>query len=423
MRAIPDRNRVNVSWLLRLRWAQVAGQASTVALVALFSDVDLPLVPLWVVVAVGLVSNVLCAAYFRDPRPVQEWQLAAVMALDIALLTVLLYLTGGPLNPFGFLYLVQIALATVLLHAKLTWALVVLSFSGFGLLLVDHQPLVIPDRQRMVGMWVALGVASAFIVQFLLRVLAALSEREAELEAARNLASRQERLAALATMAAGAAHELSTPLSTVALVAKELERHLARTGDPQLVEDARLIREQVGRCRLILDQMAGSTAAAGEGIEARTLDEILDEALTNVRPAPPIERKVPAAIGRTKLELPPRAMAQALRSLVTNAQDASPADARVVIEASRKGGRLSVDVVDFGAGMPPPLLARIGEPFFTTKSPGRGMGLGVFLARAVVESVGGTLSIDSQVGEGTRVSVVVPTEVKAEAPDVVSTEA
>lgn len=415
MRAIPDRNRVNVSWLLRLRWAQIAGQAMTVAGVAVFSDVRLPLVPLAIVVAIGLVSNLLCALYFRDPRPVEEWQLAAVMALDVALLTMLLYLTGGPLNPFGFLYLVQIALATVLLHATLTWTLVALSFLGFGLLLVDHQPLDIPDRQRMIGMWVALGVASAFIVQFLLRVLAALSEREQELEAARNLAARQERLAALATMAAGAAHELSTPLSTVALVAKELERHLAKTGDPVLVEDARLIREQVGRCRLILDQMAGSTAAAGEGIEARTVAEILDEALRNVRPAPPVERKVPAALGKLPLKLPPRAMAQALRSLVTNAQDASSGGgdgARVLVEASRKGDRISLDVVDFGEGMPPEILARIGEPFFTTKSPGRGMGLGLFLARAVVESVGGSLSIDSRVGEGTRVSVLVPTEVR-----------
>ncbi len=421
MRAIPDRNRVNVSWLLRLRWAQVIGQATTVAGVAAFSDVRLPLPALALVVGIGLVSNILCALYFRDPRPVEEWQLAAVMALDVALLTMLLYLTGGPLNPFGFLYLVQIALATVLLHAALTWTLVALSFLGFGLLLVDHRPLDIPDRQRMIGMWVALGVASAFIVQFLLRVLASLSEREQELEAARNLAARQERLAALATMAAGAAHELSTPLSTVALVAKELERHLARTGDPQLVEDARLIREQVGRCRIILDQMAGSTAAAGEGIEARTVAEILDEALGNVRAAPPVERKVPVALGKLPLKLPPRAMAQALRSLVTNAQDASPTDARVLVEASRKGDRISLDVVDFGEGMPPEILARIGEPFFTTKSPGRGMGLGIFLARAVVESVGGTLTIDSRVGEGTRVSVVVPTEVKG--PDVVSTEA
>ncbi|MCA9680038.1 MAG: HAMP domain-containing histidine kinase [Kofleriaceae bacterium] len=420
--AIPARDRVNLEWLIRLRWAQIAGQASTVALVALLVDVELPLLALALVVGVGLVSNVAVAAYFRD-RPVHEGHVAAVMALDVALLTSLLYFTGGPLNPFGFLYLVQIALATVLLHAALAWTLVGLSFLCFGLLLIGSQPLPISDHTRMIGMWVALGVASAFIVHFLLRVLAALAARERELTVARNLASRQERLASLATMAAGAAHELATPLGTVALVAKELERSLTRTGDTQAVDDARLIREQVGRCRMILDQMAGSTAAAGEGIEARTVDELLDETLTTVRAAPPIERRVPPEVGRLPVKLPPRAVCQALRSLVTNAQDASPADGKVVVSAARDAGGLRLDVLDLGDGMPAEILARIGEPFFTTKEPGRGMGLGLYLARAVVESVGGSLAIDSRLGEGTRVSVVIPTEVivdKTGAPDVVS---
>ena len=408
--AIPDRNRVNVAWLLRLRWAQVAGQAATIAMVALLLDVALPLVPLWGIVLTGFVSNIVLEVYFRDPRPVKEWQLAAIMAVDVALLTMLLWLTGGPLNPFGFLYLVQIALATVLLHAALTWTLVGLSFLGFGLLLADHKPLEIPDHTRMVGMWVALGVSSGFIVHFLLRVLDSLRLREDELASARNLAARQERLAALATMAAGAAHELSTPLGTVALVAKELEHQLAKTGDPQLVEDAKLIREQVGRCRVILDQMAGSTAAAGEGIESRTVGEILEDSLSNVRRAPPVKLEVPRDVAALSVKLPARAMSQALRSLITNAQDASP-EGGVEITAVLAAGKLVIDIADQGAGMPSEILARVGEPFFTTKEPGQGTGLGIFLARAVFESVGGNILIDSGPGRGTRVSIVVPTEV------------
>ena len=116
---------------------------------------------------------------------------------------------------------------------------------------------------HMYGMWVALGVASAFVVYFLR--ITALTERDRELADAKNLAARQERLASLATMAAGAAHELSTPLGTVALVAKELEHQLATYSDRRLADDARLIREQVGRCRVILDQVAGGAGTAGEG--------------------------------------------------------------------------------------------------------------------------------------------------------------
>src|SRR5262249_34917249 len=140
--------------------------------------------------------------------------------------------------------LVQIALATVLVRALWSWTLVALSFLGFGFLLLSYQPLSIPDDRRMIGTWVALGVASAFVVHFLRRITGALAERDAELTEARGLAARQERLASLATMAAGAAHELSTPLGTVALAAKELEHALGKA-EPELAADARLIREQV----------------------------------------------------------------------------------------------------------------------------------------------------------------------------------
>src|SRR6185295_4724663 len=215
--------------------------------------------------------------------------------------------------------------------------LVGLSIVGFGILLIAHQPLEIPDQRRAVGMWVALGVASAFVVYFLRRIIGALAERDAELTHARGLAARQERLASLATMAAGAAHELSTPLGTVALAAKELERALTKAGASiELAEDARLIREQVGRCRLILDQMAQGAGTVGESVGACTVKELVDDALTNIREAPRVVCELPDELAASTLRLPPRAVGQALRSLVTNAQDASPANAAVVVRARRE---------------------------------------------------------------------------------------
>lgn len=447
LRAIPDRNAVNVQWLVRLRWAEIVGQAATILAAHMFLGVDLPVAALAGVVAVGLVSNLALEGWAVrggrppggggdpagsargagavSPRGVSERLLAAVMALDVALLTLLLNFTGGPLNPFGFLYLVQIALATVLLRAAWTWALVALSFTCFGILLVDHRPLEVPDETRMYGMWVALGVAAAFIVHFLVRITSALAQREAELAEARNLAARQDRLASLATMAAGAAHELSTPLSTVALVAKELERHLVKAGgDQQLVDDAKLIRGEVGRCRAILDQMAGGAGTVGESVEPLRIDELLTEGLSGVRAAPAIQREVDPAVAAARVRLPPRAVGQALRSLVTNAQDASPADGLVTVRARLVGQgttdpQLRIEIVDRGPGMTPDVLARLGEPFFTTKSPGRGMGLGLFLARAVIEGVGGTLGILSQPGKGTTVTVALPTEIGPAASEVV----
>jgi two-component system sensor histidine kinase RegB len=417
--AIPDRNWVNIQWLARLRWAQIAGQASTVLVGQFLLEGALPMAQLLAVIAVGLVSNLgIELVYFGDRkrgaprwRPVRERQIALVMMLDIAVLTGLLYFSGGPHNPFAFLYVVQIALATVLVRALWSWMLVGLSFVGFGILLLAHQPLAISDDNRMIGMWVALGVASAFVVYFLRRITVALAERDSELTEARGLAARQERLASLATMAAGAAHELSTPLGTVALAAKELERALTRDEETELAADARLIREQVGRCRAILEQMAQGAGTVGEGVASCTIGELLDEALVGARSAPQVNCEVPPELLRVRLRLPPRAVSQALRSLITNAQDASPPTAAVSISAKRDAATLELEIRDRGAGMPSEIMARIGEPFFTTKPPGRGMGLGLFLARAVVEAVGGSLDIESAAGAGTCVRVALPPDV------------
>src|SRR5215510_13346991 len=163
--AIPDRNWVNIQWLTRLRWSEVAGQAATVLVGQFLLDGALPLASLLAVIAVGLVSNLVIELYYFGDRgrsraawrPVHERQIALVMMLDIAVLTGLLYFTGGPHNPFAFLYVVQIALATVLVRALWSWMLVGLSFVGFGILLLAHQPLLIPDDRSVVGAWVALG--------------------------------------------------------------------------------------------------------------------------------------------------------------------------------------------------------------------------------------------------------------------------
>ena len=411
---IPEASALNARWLIQLRWAQIVGQAATVLGADVLLGVDLRLSWLWALVAIGLGSNLALAASVRRLGRADARLLAAVMALDVAALTGLLYLTGGATNPFGFLYLVQIALATVILEAAWAWALMALSFLGFGLLLLlDPRPLVVSPRTRAIGVWVALGVAAAFIVHFLQRVTAALAAREAELAEARNLAARQERLTSLATMAAGAAHELATPLGTVALVAKELERHLADHADRSLADDARLIREQVGRCRGILDQMVGGTGAAGEGMVTQAIETLIADAQANIRLSPPVRLSVTAEVAATQMTLPARAVTQALRSLITNAQDASPADGEVLLGINCRADVVVIDVVDRGRGMSAEVLARIGEPFYTTKQPGRGMGLGLFLARAVFESVGGALAIDSREGAGTRVTVTMPADAAA----------
>ncbi|HEY7958126.1 MAG TPA: ATP-binding protein [Polyangia bacterium] len=409
-----DPHGINFSWLVKLRWGAVAGQIVTVLAVSRGLHVLLPMGALLAVIAVEALSNVGCALVVMGGRPPREWWLVAVMAFDTLVLTALLSLSGGPFNPFSFLYLVQIALAAVVLRARFTWALVGLAMACSAVLFAVHRDLPLSHAQHMDlhvrGMWVAFAVAAGFIVYFLMRVTRALGERESDLQAAHHQAARQERLASLATLAAGAAHELATPLSTIALVAKELSRHLeARGADRETVEDARLIREQVERCREILEQMAlDAGQSAGEGPVDVQVDDVVARSLRGLAEAPAIRVAVAPALLHAKVRLPPRALAQALHGILKNAQDASRAGDEVELSAAEEGGWLSFVVGDRGSGMPPEVLARAGEPFYTTKPPGRGMGLGLFLSRTLMERLGGRLRVESNAGRGTTVTLALP---------------
>ncbi|MBL4632376.1 MAG: HAMP domain-containing histidine kinase [Kofleriaceae bacterium] len=416
-----NRSVLNLDWLIKLRWASVIGQLATIFGVYGLLGIHLPMFLLLLIVGVEAGSNIAVSLWYRrHPDGVKEWHLASLMSLDVVFLTLLLFCTGGPENPFAMLYLVNIALAAVALQSQWTWMLVALALIAFGLLpFVDYNDLPISDLSaedqesvQQQGRWVAFGVTAVFIVHFLWRITETLARRESELSAAQQISARQKQLAALATITAGAAHELATPLGTIALVAKELERNLSNDDFRETsVEDLHLIREQVARCRRILDQMGGSFGRSAElGLEETSVSELLAEAMLGMRSKPSVKVEVSAEAKRTSLVLPAQALSQALRALITNAQDASQ-DAPVIVRANIQAKRVLVEVLDRGVGMSEDVLSRVFEPFFTTKAPGLGMGLGMYLTRAVIESLGGGLTIESISGEGTRVCVDLPTTV------------
>ena len=423
--AVDERCRIHLSWLVQLHWWAILGQTFVVVAAEAITGIGLPTTTLIALLVLEVVGNFALGAWGSRAQ-VSDSAIAVVMLLDVFVLTVLLDLTGGVTNPFTTLYLVNVALGAVLLPPRWSWGLMVATLLGYGGLFV-HEALVGPSHHvrilvsgdRLVeghlrGTWVAGALTSIFVVFFVQRVSLALAQRETELEKARSLAARREKLASLATLAAGAAHELGTPLGTIAIVAKELQLSLAQDTRPEVAKDLQLVREMVARCREILNRMSVHAGEhAGEPLERIDAAAWAQAALDGL----------PSATGRVAVEElaegaavvgPPRALADALRGLLKNGIQASPPEAQVTLRITSASDRVRASVRDRGAGMSDEVLARVGEPFFTTKGPGDGMGLGLFLTRALAEQLGGEFHIASRSGQGTEAWIELPAAGAAE---------
>jgi two-component system sensor histidine kinase RegB len=408
--------------LLRLRVLAVVGILALVLVARYGLGLELPLGDLLGVLATWVVVTFATGMWLaRQGEDVGPLPLTAAMALDAVLLTAVFALTGGPSNPFNFLYLVHIALASVVLPPRHAWALAGLATGLFALLFVWNVPMAGMSHMgheghaghdmslHLRGMWVAFALAAALILGVVSRVSTALSERERELVEARAQAARSARLASLATLAAGAAHELATPLGTISLVAKELERDLGDSApNADAVADVKLIHDQVARCRAILEALrADAGDPAGEAREAITPAALVARAIDGLERAScvTVQGEASEAVVRTF----PRSVALALRNLTKNAIEATPPDGVVRVTCTVRDRALTLAVQDDGPGIPADVLERVGEPFYTTRPAGRGMGLGVFLARTVAERLGGTLHLDST-ARGTTAALTVPAE-------------
>lgn len=405
-------------WLIRLRWVAVAGQLLTITTVEWVLHVPVAWVPLLIVVALTALTNIALSAgvggiQLRSPR-----HLAAVMVSDLAALTALLYFSGGPHNPFLVFYFVNLTLAAVVLATRWSWGLAVVAVGCVAAIYGNHVPVDRLLEQSSPngpfgglyyqGLFVGFGVCALVIVYFVTRVRRELLMREQELRDAQLLQTQTARQESLATLAAGAGHELASPLSTIAVIANDLSRHLDGADVPDSVlEDVALIRSELSHCRAILDRMSGFAGeVAGEQVAIHSVSEILQLVIEGVRRQERIEVDVTGT--DVALLVPLEGVAQAIRGVITNAIDASPAEKNVSVRTELCAESVIFRVTDEGVGMSPEVLARVGEPFFTTKEVGSGMGLGIFLTRNVLNRLGGDLRLDSEKGVGTVATIQIP---------------
>lgn len=411
--AAADHPVFTLPWLRLLRWTAVAGQTVTVLWVVFGLQLRLPLAPVFACIGVTALTNL---ALHRVPagRGETPGAIAACLAFDVLQLTALLHFTGGTHNPFSAFYLAHVALAAVALPPRWTALVAGLCCAGFGLLFLGQgwlpapaDPVCgigpdLPLHLHLRGMLTAFVLTTLAIVVFAARLQQALRRREAELAEARGTAARHERFVALATLAAGAAHELGTPLGTIAIAAGEVARAARQLPDqPELADDAELIREEAARCRMILDRLESHSGDAPRELPPAELIATLRERFPH-RLEFDIARDLPPLV------VPPLAFLQAMVSLVKNAFDASPADTVVTCRLGREAGGIRVQVSDRGEGLSAEARVHAGEPFFTTKPPGRGTGLGLFLVRLLAERLGGDFRLTSTSPGGTTATLILP---------------
>jgi two-component system sensor histidine kinase RegB len=402
----PQPSRLRLDTLTRLRWLAVGGQTAALLIVHWVLDYPVPLGPAFAAVATSAWLNVILRLRYPASTRLSDAQAILYLGYDVAQLAVLLYLTGGLQNPFAFLFLVPVMVSAASLSPRITLVL------GGGVLLIaaylafDHWPLPWARGETfrtpivyVVGMWFALASSMLFMGLYAFRVAAEARQLSDALTATELVLAREQHISQLDGLAAAAAHELGTPLATIALVAKELEHDLG--AESPHADDITLLREQIQRCRAILGKLTSLGEEGDEHFARMPLSHLIEEVVEPHRDfgidievelegdgAEPVGERNPGLI-------------YGIGNLVENAVDFAKSTVRVSARWSAE--TIVISITDDGPGFPPDIMDRLGEPYVTTRGRDQrrgvegeynvGLGLGFFIAKTLMERSGATLKL------------------------------
>ncbi len=402
---LPQRRNVRLHTLLRLRWLAIIGQ--TIAVLVVYYAIEFPL-PIWACLAVIALSawlNVALRMRFSLTQRLEPKRAAWLLAFDIAELAVLLFLTGGLENPFALLFLAPVLLSATALPPRITLILGIFAMVCATVLVFAHYPLPWDADNPLelpwiylIGVWFSILLTIGFISVYTWQITEESRQIAEALAATELVLAREQHLSQLDGLAAAAAHELGTPLSTILVVIKELERALEP--DSPHLDDVRLLREQSQRCRDILAKL--TELSTGEPFDRVPLSALIEEVVAPHRnfgiaidvalahdPAPPTGARNPAIL-------------YGLGNLLENAVDF--AHGRVEVTADWSDEDVAVAISDDGPGFAPEIMSRIGEPYvrsskrrrMNTSSETIGLGLGFFIAKTLLERSGATVEFENR---------------------------
>lgn len=401
--------------LVLLRWGAVLGQAVTLLLVAQVLGFDVHIWPSMAVIGIAALVNIGVSLGLPLDRRVSDAEAIAQLGFDIGQLALLLYLNGGIENPFAILFLAPVVTSATTLSKRVLATVACLALIAATALLFWHQSLPwIPGvdfrlpRVYEIGMLAGIIVGTSFTSLYAWRATTESRTMSAALATTEQMLAQEQKLSALGSLAAAAAHELGTPLATIAVTAKEMTRELP---DGSLADDAMLVLEQAQRCRAILEQLALRGDTPDLIHETLSLEDLLEEAaegfihrekdliVDSFQP----EGQLPLIIRRRPELL------YALKNFTENAVDF--ASTRVELVATVDDTSVLVTIDDDGPGFDPLIRTRLGQPYVTSRArsgSAGGLGLGVFIASTLVERTGGKIYFERSPIGGARVRCLWP---------------
>lgn len=385
--------------------------------------VPLPVLPLSLAIAALGVFSLI--AWWRlqhtaqTHQAISQFELLLQLLGDVLALSVLFYFSGGYSNPFIWMYLLPITVAAVALRAGYAWLIASLCIIGYTLLMFYHVPLShlhlhaqLADQDsvqldiHLLGMWIGFVVSTVIVAIFIARIGQNLRDYDQAIASVREQALESERMLALGTLATSAAHELGTPLATMAVVAKELTHDYAE--QPALLQQLSLMQKQIARCKEILSSITRNAGLArAEASAGLPLEAFISEALQrwrDTRPATELVVCMPENASSPQVAMD-RTLTQAILNLLDNAADESPA--RILFDAHWTDKLLTLQIRDFGPGLSQETKQKIGTPFFSSKQ-ADGMGLGVYLTQTTLARYDGELSFTNHAEGGVLTTVKLP---------------
>jgi two-component system sensor histidine kinase RegB len=417
--------RVRLRTLTYLRWMAVGGQSGTLLLVYFAFGYPLPILYCTIAILVSAALNILLTLRYPVSHRLSNREATFYLAFDVAQLAALLYLTGGIANPFALMFLAPVVIAATILNLSNTMILAFFAFAAVSVIGIWHRPLPWPETDALnlpplyqAGIWAALVLGIGFTSVYAWRIASESARMSAGLSATQLALSRERRLASIGALATAAAHELGTPLGTIAVVARELERALPENS-PE-ADDARLLRSQAERCRAIIARLAHPEESTLASLTRLPLGALLDDIASHHRDAVEVVVHIAESVGEEPQVWRVPELLHGMGNILENAADF--ASERVTVEARWDAGSLYVTVDDDGPGFAPEIFEALGEPYVTSRpghrAPGEtemmpeapidgheGMGLGFFIAKVLLEQTGGLVKATNPPGGGARVAV------------------